>query len=101
MIARITPSTLTIAVVGPAPAPVWWCLVSLTHQQLMDSMDWFDPSTEAALIQVLALHKVLKTGGRVLFRSAALRPWYTTVFEEHGFACTCVGKRSAGKCIDR
>jgi betaine lipid synthase len=67
----------------------------------MDSMDWFDPTTDAALVQVRALHKVMKDGGRVLFRSAALRPWYTRVFEENGFLCRCVGKRVAGACIDR
>lgn len=69
--------------------------------QLMDSMDWFDPNSTAAEIQVIALNKVLKHGGRILFRSAALNPWYTKIFEEHGFSCSCVGKRTPGSCIDR
>lgn len=67
----------------------------------MDSMDWFDPTTDAALIQVRALNKVMKEGGRLLLRSAALRPWYTQVFEDNGFLCACVGKRVPGACIDR
>ncbi|OAL39407.1 hypothetical protein AYO20_01277 [Fonsecaea nubica] len=84
VIARISPSTLTIAI-------------------LMDSMDWFDPSDKdsAALEQIVALNKVLKLGGRVLFRSAALRPWYTDIFEQNGFSASCVGRRDSGKCIDR
>ncbi|KAJ9606947.1 hypothetical protein H2200_008958 [Cladophialophora chaetospira] len=84
VIARISPATLTIAI-------------------LMDSMDWFDPADPdgAALEQVVSLNKVLKIGGRVLFRSAALRPWYTDIFEQNGFDAKCVGRRDSGKCIDR
>ena len=67
----------------------------------MDSMDWFDASTEAANIQAGALNRVLKHGGRVLFRSAALRPWYVDIFEDNGFASQCVAKRTPGSCIDR
>ena len=67
----------------------------------MDSMDWFDPAGEVAFHQVLALNKVLKMGGRVLFRSAARRPWYTDLFEQSGFDAKCVARRDAGKCIDR
>ena len=67
----------------------------------MDSMDWFDPDSNAAAIQVMALNKVLQPGGRVLLRTAALKPWYIQVFEENGFLCTCVGKRIPGTCIDR
>ncbi|KAL2429941.1 hypothetical protein ABEF95_013319 [Exophiala dermatitidis] len=82
VIARISPSTLTIAI-------------------LMDSMDWFNPAESAAKEQIVALNKVLKVGGRVLFRSAALRPWYTDIFEQNGFEANCVGRRDSGKCIDR
>ena len=69
----------------------------------MDSMDWFDPndSDGAALEQIVSLNKVLKVGGRVLFRSAAFRPWYTDIFERSGFDAKCVGRRDSGKCIDR
>jgi len=67
----------------------------------MDSMDWFNPSENAAQEQILALNKVLKLGGRVFFRSAALRPWYTDIFERNGFEAKCAGRRDPGKCIDR
>lgn len=91
----------------------------------MDSMDWFTPSdlgsskptslsstpklsrskstqgTSAALNQILALHRVLKPGGRVLFRSASIRPWYADIFESNGFEVRCVAARHSGRCIDR
>jgi len=67
----------------------------------MDSMDWFDPTSPAAKTQVLALNKVLKLGGRILLRSAALRPWYVGIFEESGFTGSCVGMRTAGAYVDR
>lgn len=66
-------------------------------------MDWFDPSdaSSAAVSQVLALNKVLKIGGRVFFRSAARRPWYTDLFAANGFEPKRVGLREDGNCIDR
>ncbi|KAK8072078.1 hypothetical protein PG996_005426 [Apiospora saccharicola] len=82
VIARIAPGTLTVAVV-------------------MDSMDWFDPETDAAARQIRKLNRALKMGGRVMLRSAGLKPWYVAVFEEHGFSAKCHGSRKGGKCIDR
>ncbi|KAG6020508.1 hypothetical protein E4U41_002825 [Claviceps citrina] len=83
VIARITPGTLTVAVV-------------------MDSMDWFDPaSPAAAAAQVTKLNRALKMGGRVMLRSSALTPWYVKVFEAHGFAAKRHGARVDGACIDR
>jgi betaine lipid synthase len=84
VIARMAPDTLTIAIV-------------------MDSMDWFPPVSEDARAQVVSLNKVLKMGGRVMFRSAARRPWYTRLFEENGFESKCEGLRRSGMgdCIDR
>ena len=67
----------------------------------MDSMDWFDPSDKNAEIQVQSLNRALKLGGKVLLRSAALRPWYTSVFERNGFVPKRVGARLPGTCIDR
>ena len=64
-------------------------------------MDWFSPQDSQALIQVQALHRALKTGGKVLLRSAGLKPWYTAVFEKNGFATRRVGARMPGTCIDR
>ncbi|KAK7754949.1 hypothetical protein SLS62_003033 [Diatrype stigma] len=90
VIARVAPGTLTVAVV-------------------MDSMDWFDPpgpglspgSTSAATSQITKLNRALRMGGRVLLRSAGLRPWYVDEFERHGFVAKCHGSRKDGACIDR
>ncbi|PMB70689.1 hypothetical protein BM221_003144 [Beauveria bassiana] len=82
VIARIMPGTLTVAVV-------------------MDSMDWFDPGSEAADKQVTKLNRALAIGGRVMLRSSALEPWYLKVFEAHGFVPKCHGGRRDGACIDR
>lgn len=79
---RMTPRTLTIAVV-------------------MDSMDWFDPQGHEAAEQVMRLNRALKMGGRVLLRSAGLEPWYMKCFEDGGFVTKRVGKRVPGSCIDR
>ncbi|KAL9092611.1 MAG: hypothetical protein Q9165_004415 [Trypethelium subeluteriae] len=82
VIARMTPSTLTIAV-------------------LMDSMDWMDPKSLAAEEQIQKLHRALKVGGRVLIRSSGLSPWYVKKFEEGGFVAKRVAARFPGSCIDR
>lgn len=82
VISRLTPCTLTVAVV-------------------MDSMDWFDPGSEEAGRQIMKLNCALKLGGRVLLRSAALTPWYIATFESLGFSAKRVGARFAGACIDR
>lgn len=79
---RITPGTLTVAVV-------------------MDSMDWFDPGATAASKQIEKLNRALKLGGRVLLRSAGLTPWYIEEFEALGFQAKRMGARIAGSCIDR
>ncbi|KAL9000401.1 MAG: hypothetical protein Q9169_000918 [Polycauliona sp. 2 TL-2023] len=82
IIQRFKPGTLTIAII-------------------MDSMDWFDPNSAAANIQVCALNRALKSKGRVLLRSAGLKPWYVTVFENHGFSTKRVAARLPGMCVDR
>ena len=83
VMARMAPETLTIAV-------------------LMDSMDWFDPKGDEAAKQVRIVNRALKMGGRVLFRSAGLKPWYVETFEAHGFSAKRVGARvPPGSCIDR
>lgn len=82
VIARITPGTLTVAVV-------------------MDSMDWFDTGSRAAAAQVSKLNRALSMGGRVLLRSSALSPWYIKVFAAHGFTVRRHGARVDGACIDR
>ncbi|KAF2398294.1 hypothetical protein EJ06DRAFT_564610 [Trichodelitschia bisporula] len=82
VIARMSPGTLTIAVV-------------------MDSMDWFDPEGVEAEVQIRALNRALAPRGRVMVRSSGLRPWYIKKFEETGFQSKCVGSRVPGACIDR
>jgi betaine lipid synthase len=82
VVGRMAPASLTVAVV-------------------MDSMDWFDPGSNAAAQQILKLNRALKIGGRVLLRSSALKPWYIQEFEAHGFAGKRVGNRTKGSCIDR
>ncbi|KAL8901272.1 MAG: hypothetical protein Q9192_000633 [Flavoplaca navasiana] len=82
IIQRFKPSTLTIAII-------------------MDSMDWFNPHTTAASNQVCALNRALKPKGKVLLRSAGLKPWYVTVFEKHGFSTKRVAARLPGMCVDR
>ena len=64
-------------------------------------MDWFDPNSDAAAVQVEALNHALKLGGRVLLRSAGLKPWYISVFEKRGFSTQRVAVRLPGSCIDR
>ncbi|OJJ01128.1 hypothetical protein ASPVEDRAFT_52147 [Aspergillus versicolor CBS 583.65] len=82
VIARITPRSLTIAVV-------------------MDSMDWFDPEGADASAQARKFNHALKLEGRILLRSASIEPWYIKNFEENGFTCRRVGARFSGSCIDR
>ncbi|KAI1743307.1 hypothetical protein F4680DRAFT_456926 [Xylaria scruposa] len=82
VLARIGPGTLTVAVV-------------------MDSMDWFDPGSNAAASQITKLNRALKMGGRVMLRSAGLQPWYLKEFARLGFVTKCMGSREGGACIDR
>lgn len=67
----------------------------------MDSMDWFSPETSDAEVQVKALNVAMKLGGRVLLRSAGLKPWYANAFEEQGFAARRANVRVPGSCVDR
>ena len=67
----------------------------------MDSMDWFDPESSAASNQIRALNRALAKNGRVLLRSAGLKPWYIPLFEQEGFAAKRVAVRIPGSCIDR
>lgn len=73
----------------------------MEYTKIMDSMDWFDPNSDAAAIQVEALNHALKLGGRVLLRSAGLKPWYISVFEKRGFSTQRVAVRMPGTCTDR
>ncbi|RPD61501.1 hypothetical protein L227DRAFT_500209 [Lentinus tigrinus ALCF2SS1-6] len=82
VLARIKSETVTVAVI-------------------MDHMDWFDPEGSQASEEIRAINKAMKIGGRVLLRSAGLKPWYIAKFSAQGFKCERVAARTAGKCIDR
>ncbi|TFK86202.1 hypothetical protein K466DRAFT_600529 [Polyporus arcularius HHB13444] len=82
VLARIKPETVTVAVI-------------------MDHMDWFDPDGCQASEEIRAINKAMKIGGRVLLRSAGLKPWYIAKFSAQGFRCQRMAARTAGKCIDR
>jgi betaine lipid synthase len=82
IIDRISPGTLTVAVV-------------------LDAMDGLDPENNEADTQIRALSKALAIGGRVLLKSVGLHPWYIHKFELLGFQSQCHGSREPGTCIDR
>ena len=67
----------------------------------MDHMDWFEPEGTQAPEEIRAMNRAMKLGGRVLLRSAGLRPWYIAAFSAQGFSCERVAARTSGKCIDR
>ncbi|KAI9764843.1 MAG: hypothetical protein M1840_007989 [Geoglossum simile] len=91
VMSRIAPGTVTVAI-----KPGLICVM-----QLMDSMDWFSPTSAMAGLQVAATNRPLKLGGRVLLRSAGFKPWYIQEFEMRGFTTRRVSLRLAGACIDR
>ncbi|KAL4959041.1 class I SAM-dependent methyltransferase [Aspergillus stella-maris] len=82
VLTRFAPSTVTVSV-------------------LMDSMDWFDHDSESGPEQIVRLNRAMKTGGRVLLRSAALKPWYIAAFTTRGFTAERISARTEGACIDR
>ena len=82
VVARIRPGTLTVAII-------------------MDSMDWFHPLGDEAAVQIQAINKAMKLGGRLLLRSAGLKPWYLAIFERNGFGVLKSIQRTPGMCIDR
>ncbi|KAH9941865.1 uncharacterized protein BXZ73DRAFT_75037 [Epithele typhae] len=82
VLARIKPETVTVAVI-------------------MDHMDWFEPEGTQAPAEIRAINKAMKLGGRVLLRSAGLKPWYIAKFSQQGFRCERVAERKSGTCIDR
>ncbi|KAK5939584.1 hypothetical protein PMZ80_007963 [Knufia obscura] len=79
------------------------------HNKRSRSKSRSTEGTDAAQTQIDAIHRVLRVGGKVLLRSAALRPWYIELFErmedeETGrklWQVKCMGRRENGKCIDR
>ncbi|AET41506.1 class I SAM-dependent methyltransferase Ecym_8221 [Eremothecium cymbalariae DBVPG len=79
---KLTKSTVTIAVI-------------------MDHMDWFDPEGKDIVQEIDALWNVLRENGRILLRSASMRPWYIEKLEQRGFICNAAATRHSGTSIDR
>jgi betaine lipid synthase len=73
---------------------------ALTKAVLMDHMDWMDWDGVEVRKEVVALRKAMKSGGQVMFRSAAKSPWYVKIYEEEGFQCHPVSVRQDNS-IDR
>ncbi|KAM0746256.1 hypothetical protein T439DRAFT_360574 [Meredithblackwellia eburnea MCA 4105] len=80
---------------------------SLTVAVIMDLQDWFPNSldwTEEKLKKtpceltktIRALHNALAPGGRVFWRSSAIKPWYQALYEREGFKVECVQARPIG-----
>ncbi|KAK7205967.1 hypothetical protein BZA70DRAFT_304272 [Myxozyma melibiosi] len=74
---------------------------SVTIAIVMDHMDWFDTDGVDATKEIQALNHAIKMGGRLLFRSASKRPWYTKVYEREGFRCEAAQVREKRTSIDR
>ncbi|KAJ1942633.1 hypothetical protein EC988_006436 [Linderina pennispora] len=69
----------------------------LTKAVIMDHMDWF--TEKDADEEVIALARAVRTGGFVLWRSAARVPWYIEVFRKHGFAVEALSIRKPGSLV--
>ncbi|BFZ60065.1 hypothetical protein YB2330_001087 [Saitoella coloradoensis] len=76
---------------------------TVTKAVLMDHADWFEERGDRSEIrgELSVLRRAMKVGGEVLFRSAAMQPWYVEEYERAGFRCRPVEVRSKGRCIDR
>ncbi|CAD6890376.1 unnamed protein product [Tilletia laevis] len=50
--------------------------------------------------EIVEMHRVIKTGGVVFYRSAGKRPWYNQRFEKAGFKVEAVHIRETGQPTD-
>ena len=68
---------------------------------LMDHVDWTDAPYAKTLAAALAAN--VPRGGRVIWRSAALEPWYAPIFAAAGFDVRCVARADTapGGYLDR
>ncbi|KAJ2642427.1 hypothetical protein GGF44_001670, partial [Coemansia sp. RSA 1694] len=73
------------------------CDGELNKAVIMDHMDWFSP--EDADSEVVALARVVRKAGFVLWRSAARIPWYIAVFEKHGFVVEALDIRQPNSMV--
>ncbi|KZT58301.1 hypothetical protein CALCODRAFT_432835 [Calocera cornea HHB12733] len=92
---RLHTDSITNVLRGLAPG-------SITRAVIMDHLDWFDPGSEDARDEILAMYRALAPGGMVFWRSAARLPWYCEMFKEQGFELQPLGVRTGPeKAIDR
>jgi betaine lipid synthase len=61
---------------------------------LMDHVDWMDAKYARELAATLA--EQVAPGGRVIWRSAALSPWYSRIIADAGFDVRCLGRSDEG-----
>jgi betaine lipid synthase len=66
---------------------------------LMDHADWLDEAAARELATTLGEQVV--AGGRVIWRSAALEPFYSRLIEEAGFEVTCLQRADRDGYMDR
>ncbi|KAI8893824.1 hypothetical protein BC833DRAFT_531286 [Globomyces pollinis-pini] len=72
----------------------------LTKVILMDHLDWF--SEQDARTEIEAVHKKMKKGGMVFWRSAGKAPWYNSIFQSTGFEIqVCQVREGETMYIDR
>ncbi|CAD6983485.1 unnamed protein product [Tilletia controversa] len=91
----------------------------LSHAIVMDHLDWYDPIDGIVPVpdlkaarkdadksisdldrEIVEMHRVIKTGGVVFYRSAGKRPWYNQRFEKAGFKVEAVHIRETGQPTD-
>lgn len=66
---------------------------------LMDHVDWLDEETAKNL--AFTTFTQTNPGAKIIFRSAALRPFYVSFFEEAGFNVRCVTRIDNSGYMDR
>lgn len=74
---------------------------TLTKVILMDHMDWFNEKD--ATDEIKMVHRTVKQGGYVFWRSSARQPWYNEIFTKVGFKVEAVAVRKPGtkEALDR
>jgi len=66
---------------------------------LMDHVDWTDAAYARTLAAALAAH--VAPGGRVIWRSASVAPWYVAIIEAAGFAASTLARADVTPYLDR
>lgn len=73
---------------------------SLDIAILMDHMDWYSPSKKENIEDlknfIRTVRRCMPVGGRVFWRSAAIKPWYAEIWATEGFRTERLSTRSIG-----